>query len=332
MNIKTTPLHRKEYQQAIQLLDDEKQFAYLPDAFTPLWSVTPDGVPRVLWAIRREGEFVGAAGYAHAETDRRLGSIGLIVARAYRRQGIGSQVLAAMLDTLRKHGVQRVLSKVYADQVASLHFLTQRGFSPSGGSILCQLEVASAQVSKFDDPETIVGRQGFRFARLDQFPRWGLAERLLPIWNRTRPDQPQDWPYQPYSAARLEQEMFESGELALQHSYAIVTATQQIVALTLNICTTNVDAATGQTTRHLFTVYSAVDPDFRQQKLATALKLKLITQAQVQGIDLLSAENDPRNIAMWHINCSLGYCRLTDLVTYQKIERTDSITDELERR
>lgn len=315
MKFTTAPLHRKEYQQIIKLLDDEKKLAYLPDSFTPLWSIVPDGVPKALWAIKREGELVGAAGYVVAETQRDLASVGLIVAPAYRRQGIGSHVMSKLLDLLDQHGTRRLLTKLYVEQVDGQRFLASRGFHVWGGSIVGQLEVASAQMNTLGDPDEWVNKQGLHFVTLDRLPRRGLAQRLLPIWNRTRPDQPQDWPYPTYAADRFEQEMLEPGEVALHHSYALLTTSQQVVALSLNM-----QVVVPHTASHLFTIYSAVDPELRRRKLATALKAKLIAHAQAHGIDTLSSENDLRNIGMWQINQSLGYRGLTELITYHKIK------------
>ncbi len=320
MNLQISPLQPKAYPQVMALLDQEKLFPYLPDAFTPLWSVTPDGLPKALWAIIVEGEWAGSAGYVVAESDRTLACVGLIIAPTFRQQGIGEQVYSTLLAALQQRGVQRVLTKLYGQQLAGLRFLARRGFRACGASIHSQLQVGDVQLAQWADPDTIV-QQGLRFVTLDRLPRRGLAERLLPIWNRTRPDQPQDWPYMAYSAQRFEQEILEPQELALHHSYAIVAGDQQIVALTLNIHYNGDRNHPGnhpEADNRLFTVYSAVDPDFRRRKLATALKLKLIAHAQAHDIDFLAAENDERNQAMWQINRSLGYHRLADLVVYQK--------------
>lgn len=317
MQIKISPLHPKDYGWVSGLLHQEKRFAYLPDAFTPLWNFTPDGLPKILWSITVDGQLVGSAGCVLAETDRTLAAMGLIIAPTYRCQGIGSQVCRALLEWAEQRNVQCLLTKAYTHQAAGLRFLAQHGFRTRGASFHCQLHVAAVQRQGWDEPDAMVAAQGLHFAPLNRFPHRGLAERLLPIWNRTRPDQPQDWPYTPYSVQRFAEEILEPEELALEHSYAIVTAAQQIVALTLNIHYNKAQTEQGMGQR-LFTVYSAVDPDFRRRGLATALKLKLIAHAQTHHIDFLAAENDERNVAMWQINQRLGYRRLADLVVYGK--------------
>ena len=314
MEATISPLRAKEYDWVNALLNQEKPFPHLSDAFTPLLSQTPDGLPKALWSITVAGEWVGCAGYVLAETDRRLAWIGLLITPAYRRQGIGQQVYAALLAALQQRNVQRLSTKVYTHQVGGLAFLARRGFCETGVSYQHQLHVATAPRTEWGDPDALVAAQGLHFTTLNRLPQAGLAARLLPLWNRTRPDQPQDWPYAPYSLRRFEQEMVEPDALALEHSYALVTANQQIVGVTLNTLAPVIQAG-GQC---LFTVYSAVDPDYRRRGLATALKVKLIAHAQAHNISFLAAENDARNSAMCRINQRLGYRRLADLSTYSK--------------
>ncbi|MDQ2997405.1 MAG: GNAT family N-acetyltransferase, partial [Chloroflexota bacterium] len=137
----------------------------------------------------------------------------------------------------------------------------------------------------------------------------GLAERLLVIWNRTRPDQPQYWPYVPYYARRLEREMLEPAEVALPDSFVVVTSDNQIVALALNAHVAD---------NRLCTIYLGVDPNFRRRKLATLLKLKLIAHAQMHEIAFLVAENEVSNTVMHNINRRLGYRHVLDTLVYQK--------------
>jgi ribosomal protein S18 acetylase RimI-like enzyme len=302
-------LEPREYRRATELRNSEKPFPYLPDAFSHIWDLSLELTPRALWAIEVGGDFAAVAGYALSESDPKLGLIGLIVRPEYRRCGIGAYVYTAMVEKLRARGVQCLLTRIYAKQLAGQRFVAQRGFRAVGSSIICRLDVAAADLTAWDDPAAMLARQGLRFASLDHFPRQHLADRLLPLWNRTRPDQPQAWPYIPYRAQRLEREMLEPAEMALAHSFVVVDADQRFVALTLNAYAPD---------SGLFTVYSAVDPDFRRRKLATALKLKLLTSAQRHQIDFLIVENETSNTAMRRINHQLGYRPLLNLVMYRQ--------------
>jgi GNAT superfamily N-acetyltransferase len=300
----------KDYKQIDALRENEKPVPFLTDAFTHIWDLTYDIVPRAMLAVEVGSELAGIAGYAMAETDPDLWFMGLIIKPEYRRQGLGRQVYGMLLDKLRPRSARRILTMINTHQRAGRQFLARCGFEEIGRTIYGQLDVAKADTGAWDDPEKIVACQNLHFTTLNRFPRQGLAERLLPIWNRTRPDQPQCWPYVPFSLRRLERKIMESEIIAWQHSFVLVTAEQRIVGLNLNIH----DAE-----NRLFTFFTGVDPDFRRRKLGLAFKLKLIAHAQAQGIDLLAAENEAGQAAMWRINQRLGFCRLLELVVYQKM-------------
>lgn len=270
------------------------------------WSPALVAAPKAVCAVEVAGQLVGSAGYAMAEAAPELWLIGIVISPAHRRRGIGAFVYTSLVEQLRRRGAQRLITHVYTNQLDGLHFVAQRGFREIGSSQNYQLNVAAAD-SSWENPDAIIADQGLRFSTLDHFPRHGLAERLLPLWNRTRPDQPQYWPYVHYAAQRLEREMLEPAEVALPHSFVIVAPNNHIVALALNA---NVAE------NRLCTIYLGVDPDFRRRKLATALKLKLITHAQAHGIDFLAAENEASNTAMRDINRRLGYHHLSELVVY----------------
>jgi mycothiol synthase len=308
--VQIRPLKPDEYDQVVALRNSEKLFPRLPDALMHSWDLAPDYVPKAFWAIEVEGKLAGSAGYAMADAAPELWFIGIIVWPEYRRRGIGGQVYNALFEELRPRGARRFLTKIYTNQLDGLRFVARRGFREIGGSINCQLNVAAAEIGDRANPDEIVANQNLNFAMLNQFPRYDLAERLLPIWNRTRPDEPQYWPYVPYDAPRFERELLAPNDVALQHSPCILTVEERIVAFSLNAHDAD---------NRLFTIYSGVDPDLRRRKLATALKLKLIAHAQAHRIDFLAAENEVSNKAMWGINQRLGYRRLLELVVYQKI-------------
>ena len=307
---KIRTLELKEYKQFELLRQNEKPWPYLTDAFTYIWDLAYEIVPRAMLSVEIDNEWAGGAGYALAETDPELAFMGIIIKPEHRRKGLGQQVYAQLSERLQARKIRRVLTMVNAQQVAGLQFAARCGFQEIGRTIYGELDAATADIGAWADPEQIVARQNLRFTTLNRFPRRGLADRLLPIWNRTRPDQPQYWPYVPISANRLEREVFEPEAIVWEHSFAIVTAENHIVGLTLNIHTA---------ANRLFTFYTAVDPDFRRQKLGLALKLKLIAHAQAHGMAGLAAENDAGNAAMWHINQQLGFYPLLEMVVYQKM-------------
>lgn len=276
----------------------EQTAPYLPDFMMYAWNPPTNAIPGALFALELAGRSVGWAALRMAETDPELWLFDMFVLPEYRRHGIGTQGYVRLVQYLRRRGARRLLAGAGCEQQAGRSFLGRQGFQEIGGMITYQLNLATSARTDWGDPDALLTAQGLRFATLDRFPRHRLAERLLPLWNRTRPDQPQHWPYRPYHARRLEQEMLEPEAVSLPHSFVIVTPGGQLVALALSARLSDTCLAS---------IYLGVDPDFRGRRLATALKQKLLAHAQGHGITLLIAENDRRTLAMHTINRRLGF-------------------------
>jgi GNAT superfamily N-acetyltransferase len=306
-SIKLISLKNQDYKYILDTKNNNQLFAYLPNMFSFFLRPALAGVPQTLWGIEYNGLLVGSAGYCMAEGEPELWLVGIMIWPAYRRQGFGTQVYNHLLATLRPKGAHRLLTSVYSNQVAGQRFLQGHGWQPCSSSIHYQLDLATAELHQDENADLLLANQGLRWITLEQLPRRGLAARLLPIWNLTRPDQPQPWPYVPYYAERFEREILEPAELALAHSLAIVGQNNQIVALNLQ----SYAAAD-----HLYTTYLGVDPDYRGRGLAKALKQKLLVHARRHSIALLSTDNDACHRTMRRINEQLGYQPIVELVTY----------------
>jgi mycothiol synthase len=305
-------LRPQEYNYAAKIFAEAQRCCEIPAVGLSLASPAATAGSGESWAIEDEagGKLIGCASYALAEGTTGLYRIAIALRPAERGRGIGSAVYERMQEALRARGAERLLACAYTHQLAGLRFLARRGFREAGCSHSYQLNVAAADEPGGQQcPQASVAAQGLRMTTLDRFPRLGLAERLLPLWNRTRPDQPQFWPFVPYQARRLEQEMLAPDAVALADSFAIVAPAGQIVAFTLSARIAD---------DRLHTIYLGVDPEFRRRGLASALKLKLIAHAQARGIAFLSAENDARNTVMAALNRRLGFRHLAELLVYQK--------------
>ncbi|WP_058834985.1 GNAT family N-acetyltransferase [Luteimonas abyssi] len=80
-------------------------------------------------------DIVGAAGFEVFQNPRRrhVANIGMAVARDRWRQGIGTQLLQAAIDTAERwHGVRRLELEVYADNTAAIALYERHGFAREG--------------------------------------------------------------------------------------------------------------------------------------------------------------------------------------------------------
>jgi GNAT superfamily N-acetyltransferase len=291
------------------LRNSEKLFPRLPNAFMHAVELAPYSVPREVVLLEHGGRVAGAAGYAGAEGEPGLFFMAVIVNPEFRRRGLGREAYSWLLHRVGARGARRLLTKIYAGQSVGLRFAARLGFREIGGSINSQLNVAVASTDGWPDASALVESQSLTLAPLERLPREDLAGRLLPLWNASRPDEPQYWPFLPYDVARLERELLAPVDISLRHSFALLRSDGEVVALNLNAQ----DAES-----RLFTVYTGVHPAYRKRRLGLALKLHLIDHAKRNSVAFLAAENEASNRAIWGINRAFGFRRLLELVVYEK--------------
>lgn len=298
------PLQPHDYRPLTELLKSLHTQGGLSDGFTHILGSYSELQPQGRWVVEQGRDVLAYAGYIFPVEGIALAIVSIVVVPSRRGEGIGNYLYGRLIEMVRQFGAERVISDVFDHDAAGIAFAARRQFVEIGRTIAYQLDTTNSAVTA----PTLDA--GLTIRSLDQFPQRGLSSRLLPIWNRTRPLQPQHWPYTPLHERQLERELFDTGAtVALPHSFVVVSQSLQIVALNLNIALSD---------NHLFTFYTAVDPDFTGRGLATALKQQLIAAARKAGVRWLSAENSTHNPTMCHINERLGFRPMATLITYQR--------------
>lgn len=301
-------MYTNEEQSMLKMVHGAVEHCFMPDIFTNSWYQGQGASVGAVLAIEQAGELVGGVAYQVAEGAPELWLWDLVVRPELRRRGLGGAAYGELAALLGRKGARQLLCRVTGGQRAGPAFLAGLGFRPWGGSIVYGLELATVALD-WGDPEAGLAAQGLRCSALERFPRGGLATRLLPLWNRSRPDQPQLWPFVPYSARRLEAELLEPAAVDLAHSLAVVAPDTTIVA----VC---VSARLGDNS--LGSLYLGVDPAWRGRGLAAALKGALIARARGAGFATLLAENDLRSEAMHALNRRLGYRQLAERLVFRQ--------------
>jgi [ribosomal protein S5]-alanine N-acetyltransferase len=88
----------------------------------------------VLWPVYYicvDGHAAGSAGFFGAPVNDEV-EIGYSVCARYRRRGIASAAVAALLKTARKQGARSARAKTLPDNMASQRVLTRNGFATDG--------------------------------------------------------------------------------------------------------------------------------------------------------------------------------------------------------
>ena len=76
--------------------------------------------------------WAATSSYRPRECYATIAAVSVYVARAARRRGAGSQVLAALFDAARGAGIHKLVSRVFPENVASLGMIESLGFRRVG--------------------------------------------------------------------------------------------------------------------------------------------------------------------------------------------------------
>jgi len=240
---------------------------------------------------------------------------GVSVSRADRGKGIGSALLAVIIDEAVRRKAPRFLAGASDGHPESLAWASKRGFREIGRRIESYVELASFDPSRFSARVDEVRRSGIVFRTIHEIVdgRDGeTRERFIkalhdaerPMWE----DIPWATPTPHWPFERFRQMAFESGQMLADASIVAYDG-QTIAALT----------TTGKReSRDGYTWMTGVGRDYRGRGLATAIKVEALSRAKAKGLRALLTTNDEPNKVMREINAKLGYQTLPAHVQLEK--------------
>jgi mycothiol synthase len=240
---------------------------------------------------------------------------GVSVARADRGKGIGSALLAVIIDEAVRRKAPRFLAGASDAHRDSLAWAAKRGFREIGRRIESYVELASFDPARFGARVEEIRRSGIVFRTIqeildghdgetrEQFIR-ALHGAEKPMWE----DIPWATPTPHWPLERFRQMGFESGQM-LADASVVAYDGETIAALT----------TTGKReSRDGYTWMTGVGRDYRGRGLATAIKVEALSRAKAKGLRAMLTTNDEPNKAMREINAKLGYQMLPAHVQLEK--------------
>jgi mycothiol synthase len=240
---------------------------------------------------------------------------GVSVARADRGKGIGSALLAVIIDEAVRRKAPRFLAGASDAHQDSLAWAAKRGFREIGRRIESYVELASFDPARFGARVEEIRRSGIVFRTIqeildghdgetrEQFIR-ALHGAEKPMWE----DIPWATPTPHWPLERFRQIGFESGQM-LADASVVAYDGETIAALT----------TTGKReSRDGYTWMTGVGRDYRGRGLATAIKVEARSRAKAKGLRAMLTTNDEPNKAMREINAKLGYQMLPAHVQLEK--------------
>ena len=248
-----------------------------------------------------------AAGYAALwrVRDRRF-RIDAIVHPARRRLGVGTRLLATLVDAAPTLGAMTLQARADARDAEALGFLERRGFRETMRMHRLELAVADADIAPLAAAEARIAARGLRLTtlagELSAAARAGRGED--DVWERLRTlygDVQEGWPdpdpapdddapgaRQPPAAERLRQILLPAG--ASPDGLFLAVEGERYVGFA------GLGAPTG------------VHPARRNAGVATALKLRVMAHARAHGVPALHTNTGSG--AMLRVNEKLGWRRV----------------------
>jgi len=240
---------------------------------------------------------------------------GVSVARVDRGKGIGSALLAVIVDEALRRKAPRFLAGASAAHPDSLEWAAKRGFREIGRRIESYVELASFDSDAFGARVDAVRRSGIALRTIgeildgrdapsrESFIR-ALHEAEKPMWEDIPWATPTPhWPYE-----RFRHMAFESGQMIADASVVAYDG-DTIAGLTTTGKRESLDGYTWMT---------GVGRAYRGRGLATAIKVEALSRAKAKGMRAMLTTNDEPNKAMREINARLGYQLLPAHVQLEK--------------
>jgi GNAT superfamily N-acetyltransferase len=232
----------------------------------------------------------------------------LEVVPAHRRRGVGSALLARLLDELRAR--EALVARVVAreDDPVAVDFLTRRGFAEVWRRIPSELDLAGFDPAPFAGTDAPAGVAITTLADEMAADRGVLRElyELYAHCNRGQreldPITPQ--PFEQFVTGQIEgpQAMPEAWFLARDRGVLVGLSSLERVAGHPEV----VEAG-----------YTAVHPAHRRRGIALALKLRTVAHARASGYRAIATDNNAVNAGMLAINAALGFRPGSAIVTYE---------------
>ncbi|WP_028550221.1 GNAT family N-acetyltransferase [Paenibacillus sp. UNC451MF] len=223
----------------------------------------------------------------------------MVVDPAFRKQGVGMHLYQYALDWANSMGTSKIVTEVWDDDEAALHFARHQGFVIDRHSFqsVLSLEGLDAATVYGADVSKHLERAGIRFTTLAEE---GLAEgelKLYELYKETLVDIPGYTGEVPVISEWRKWYLMASGYAPEQ---VLIAADGDRFVGVSNVLH-NVQ------TNGMYHEYTGVSRDYRRRSIGLALKVKAIELAVKRNAEYIRTDNDSTNVPILTINRRLGY-------------------------
>lgn len=220
----------------------------------------------------------------------------------WKRRGIGTALAGALEAFAREHGAPSVTAGLRGDEADGIAFARGRGYEEFHRRQTSYLDLTKFDASRFEDPEAIAARGGFRLARYDELAaaapdleklRRRIHDLHTATWNDVpTPEIPAAPSFDDLMRFALDSPTFEP------RATTFALRGDELVGLTLADVN---GSGVG------YTFMTGVAASERGKGLALAMKLRAIDVLKRRGVELFGTTNDKDNVPMLAVNRKLGY-------------------------
>ena len=220
----------------------------------------------------------------------------------WKRRGIGTTVADALEAFAREHGAPSLTAGLRGDEADGIAFARGRGYEEFHRRQTSYLDLTNFDASRFEDPEAIASRGGFRLASFEELAATAtdlerLRHRIHELHSATWNDVPTpEIPAAP-SFEDLMRFAFDSPTFE-PRATTFALRGNELVGLTLADVN---GSGVG------YTFMTGVAASARGKGLALAMKLRAIDALKRRGVKLFGTTNDKDNVPMLTVNRKLGY-------------------------
>ena len=261
----------------------------------------PPGQIRRRAVAEQEGQIVGYSLTLHHNWQPEGEFLLWVLAHPeYRQHGIGTHLFEDALDFLSDYAVTRLTTEVRDDDPVSQGYAERRGFVIVRHIFESVLDLSTFDPTQVGDLVARAERLGVRFlslADVGNSPDW--QRKLYEVNYRGVLDDPGSTADSWLSFEELQRNWENAAWFRPEGQIMAVTGDDRVVGMTAVAYLEERNAA-----EQLMT---AVDPDYRGQGIAQALKVVALRWAKTYGAETIRTQNDSANSAMLAINRKLGF-------------------------
>jgi mycothiol synthase len=227
----------------------------------------------------------------------------------FRRQGIGTALLARVMQELELFKPSLLQCGAREDRDFSLKFLAHHGFSEEWRRVDLILKLEHFNTAPFAGLIEKLEAQGFAFKSIDQLrddPE--RNQKLCDLGNAISGDVPLGMPSTPLTLEQFQKSILEISWAREEAFFVAIFDGHYVGANNIGI----------DSNGHAFVDVTGVLPEFRGRGLAQALKLKGIEWALRQGIKEMATSNDLVNAPMLAVNEKMGFVRQPASIRFSK--------------